>query len=81
MSIDKKASYQLIQVGLNVRFYRGLENLTQEELAARAEISIPSLSRLESANVFSNTELMTLLKIAIALDISPAKFFEFREKN
>jgi len=81
MSIDKDASYQLLQVGLNVRFYRNLENITQEELAERAGISSPSVSRLENPNNFSNTELITILKIAIALGVSPAKFFEFRDKN
>jgi len=81
MSIDIDASNQLIQIGLNVRFYRNLENLTQEELAERAGISIPSVSRLENPNQYSNTELMTLLKIAIALGVSPAKFFEFRTKD
>jgi len=80
MDIVKKTNEQLLQIGLNVRFYRGLQNITQAELAERASVSISATSRLENANAYTNSELMTLLRIAIALDIHPSKLFEFREK-
>ena len=81
MKVNKMANEQLIQIGLNVRFYRDLVNLTQAELSERAEISISALSKLENSNQYNNSELLTLLKIAIALDINPAKLFEFRTKQ
>jgi len=81
MDISKNANGQLIQIGLNVRFYRGLQDLTQAKLAERASVSISAISRLENASGITSSELMTLLKVAIALDIHPSKLFEFREKN
>jgi len=80
MDIVKMTNEQLLQIGLNVRFYRGLQNITQAELAERASVSISATSRLENANVYTNSELMTLLRIAIALDVHPSKLLEFREK-
>ena len=81
MDLTKKANEQLIQVGLNVEFYRKLENLTQAELAERSGVGISAISRLENSNLYTNSELLTILKIAIALDINPAKLFEFRTKE
>ena len=79
--IIKKANKQLIQIGLNVRTYRVMDSLTQAELAERAGLSVSAISKLENANVYTNSELVTILKIAMALNVHPSKLFEFRDKN
>ena len=63
-------------VGEAVRFYRKLAGITQEELARRAEIAPTSVVRLETGEV-RQPRYGTLMKLAVALRVSPAEFVRF----
>lgn len=51
----------------NVRLYRKRENLTQMELAERAELSLDSIKRVEGGK--TSLSLENFLRIAKALNI------------
>ena len=57
-------------VGVNIRYYRRLNNLTQEELAERVDVSSPYIGYLERGQKSPSLEL--LIRIASALNIEPA---------
>lgn len=61
-----------------IAFYRKRCKLTQIELAEKAGISRTHLSNIAAANVAVNPSLQTLLDIADALEIEPAKLLEFK---
>ena len=77
--LDADVNKQMIRLGLRVLHYRKLKNFTQEDLAERAGISVAVISRIE--NSASNTEVVTILKIANALKVEPHKLFDFRERE
>ena len=54
-----------------IRAWREHFNLTQQELAERANISQPALARLEKID--ANPRTATLKKLAVAMDISVAQ--------
>lgn len=70
---DETELYQVI--GLNVRFYRKKANLTQEQLAERAQISISYLSKIEAINCRKSMSIFVLNHIANALDVDIRDFF------
>lgn len=76
---DVIANRQLILLGLNIQKYRKLANLTQAELAEKAKLGLSAISRLENANRYTNSETLTILKVAIALNINPQKLFDFKD--
>ncbi len=57
-------------VGANIRYYRRLNNLTQEELAERVDVSSPYIGYLERGQKSPSLEL--LIRLAAALNIEPA---------
>lgn len=61
------------QVGKNVRYYRKLKGLTQEQLAESTETYGSYIGRLERGE--QNVQLETLHKIADALQISVYALF------
>lgn len=63
-------------VSKNVRKYRKLAGLTQEQLAVDIEISYDYLRRFESQLGREGLSLMSLYKISVVLGISMDKFFE-----
>jgi len=63
-------------VGEAIRFYRKRAGITQEELAKRAEIAPTSVVRLETGEV-RQPRYGTLMKLAGALQVSPAEFVRF----
>ncbi len=62
-----------IQLGRNIKRQRELANLTQEVLAEKAGISLDYLGKIE-VNI-NKPGLKTIFKLANALEISPAEFF------
>ncbi|MDM8520816.1 helix-turn-helix transcriptional regulator [Anaerolineales bacterium HSG6] len=58
----------LTVVGQNIKFYRAKLNLTQEELAQRAQINRSYLAGLENGK--RNTTLKTVEALALALGVS-----------
>ena len=63
-------------VSKNVRKYRKLAGLTQEQLAVDIEMSYDYLRRFESQLGREGLSLMSLYKISVVLGVSMDKFFE-----
>ena len=59
--------------GINLRHFRKLNNLTQEELSERLDITPAHLSRIENGKSFVTAELLDSL--CLIFNISPATFF------
>lgn len=55
----------------NIKYYRIKKNLTQEELAELADLSVSYIKQLESGKVFKNVSLIVLSKLATALNVEP----------
>lgn len=63
-------------VSKNVRKYRKLAGLTQEQLAVDIEMSYDYLRRFESQLGREGLSLMSLYKISVVLGVTMDKFFE-----
>ena len=63
------------KLGNKIKALRLHNNLTQEALAEKINISAKSLSQIELGNNFVSAE--TLEKICLALDIKPKSLFNF----
>ena len=63
-------------VAINVRKYRKLAGITQEQLAVDIDMSYDYLRRFESQRGKEGLSLKSLYKISIVLDIPMNKFFE-----
>lgn len=60
-------------VGANIRTLRKAKGLTQEQLAAEAEMAMRYVAGVERGE--ENPSLKFLVKIAAALSVSPADLF------
>lgn len=59
--------------GENLKHYRKLSNITQEELSEKLQINPSHLSRIENGKSFVTAELLDAL--CIIFNITPATFF------
>ena len=59
--------------GINLRHFRKLNNLTQEELSEKLEVTAIHLGRIENGKSFVTAELLDSL--CLIFNISPATFF------
>lgn len=66
----------MVQIGLNIMYYRKQQGLTQEQLAEMVEITQQHLQRVETAH--SVPSLSKLLDIADALGVPVQKLFDAR---
>ena len=57
-----------VQLGINIKKYRNLQNLTQQELADKAGITLNHLGKIEVA--YSRPSLDTIIDIANAFNIT-----------
>ncbi len=57
-------------IAKNIRKYRKIKNLTQEQLALRAEISYDFMRRIETGKGKIGFSVQTLYKIATVLEVS-----------
>ena len=67
------------RIGARIREARKAAGMTQEQLAEAVGISAPYLSELECATKFASLGVM--LRIASALDVSPAQLFTDGQAN
>ncbi len=67
------------EIGRKIAFYRNLRGLSQEELAAKIEVSTSHLSKIEALNTNISFSLDMLLLIAEGLDVDIAAFFNSTE--
>lgn len=58
------------KISINIKKYRKVKHLTQEELAEEADISYDFMRRIESSHGKCGFSVYTLYKIAVALDVS-----------
>lgn len=63
-------------VSKNVRKYRKLANITQEQLAVDIDMSYDYLRRFESQEGKEGLSLKSLYKISVVLGVTMDKFFE-----
>ena len=68
-------------ISKNVRKYRKLSNITQEQLAVGIDMSYDYLRRFESQQGREGLSLMSLYKISVVLGVSMDKFFEKENAN
>jgi transcriptional regulator with XRE-family HTH domain len=61
----------VVKIGENLKRERVRALLTQQELAARAGVGYPTISRIE--NDHAEPHFRTIRKLAKALDIDPAE--------
>ncbi len=66
----------LVTVSKNVRKYRKLAGITQEQLAVDIDISYDYIRRFESQHGKEGLSLISLYKISIVLNTKMDKFFE-----
>lgn len=79
---DFKFDYNIIEtIAFNVRKYRKLQKLTQEQLALDMGVSPEFLRKFETTKGSEGLSLMSLYKISIILGVSIDKFFEPIDNN
>ncbi len=69
-AIDKEG---LILIGLRIKHLRKEKDMSQEQIAFSANISLSQISKLESGK--HNTSLSSILSICKALNITVSDFF------
>ena len=69
---------QLMELGLNIAYYRKLKGMTQAQLAQEVGISRTHISNIEAPKMATQISVETLLKVADVLDIKTWKLFAFR---
>ena len=65
-------------IGSRIRDARINRRMSQADLAAKANISLPHISNIEAPNIKTSISLDSLLDIAEALGISVKDLFDFR---
>ena len=73
---NRDLNKQYINFITNVKYYRKLNGLTQEQLAEKAGISISYIKQIESFEQYKNTSMTIILKISGALNTSLAILFD-----
>ena len=67
--------YEYITLIKNIKKYRIMNNLTQEQLAEMTDLSSSYIKQIESQRYFKNITINTLFKIAKALNINVSDLF------
>lgn len=60
----------------NIRHYRKLRRLTQEQLAEQAELSTSYIKQIESGKEYKNISLTTMLSLSKVLDVPITELFK-----
>lgn len=66
----------MVKISLNIKKYRKLANITQEQLAVDVGKSYDFIRRLEYKKGAIGCSIDTLYKISVVLGVSMDKFFE-----
>lgn len=72
----KFEEYIMVRVSKNIRKYRKIANITQEQLAVDVEKSYDFIRRLEYKNGKIGCSVDTLYRISVVLGITMDKLFE-----
>ena len=65
------------RIGLKIKYYRNLRELTQEVLSEKINCSVNYLSLIENGR--KNISLKMIYRISTALNVSAAKIFDVDE--
>lgn len=76
--MSENINTQLMELGLNIAYYRKLKGMTQAQLAQEVGISRTHISNIEAPKMATQISVETLLKVADVLDIRTWKLFAFR---
>lgn len=76
--MSENINAQLMELGLNIAYYRKLKGMTQAQLAQEVGISRTHISNIEAPKMATQISVETLLKVADVLDIKIWKLFAFR---
>lgn len=74
--MQKKHISKYKRLGLNIAYYRKINNLSQEKLAEMINISRTHMSRIETADCAVSLDV--IFDICETLKVPPEKLFEFR---
>ena len=77
MNEKRRHEYKLL--GLNIAYYRKLNNLTQLQLAEKINISRTHMSNIEAPNMPTSISLETLLDISDALNVPISSLLDFEK--
>lgn len=79
--MDVKKIMIFRQIGAKIAYYRTLRQMTQAELAKRANLSKGSIGRIERGKYNKGVPISTLLDIAESLRIDLASLVTFSEEE
>lgn len=68
------------KIGQNIKKYRIISGLTQQQLADKAQISLSYLSKIESAKCSKSMSVSVLNQLANVLNLKIETFFEGESK-
>ncbi len=74
-------SERIKRIGLRIAFYRKQRRLTQKMLAEKANISTSYLSKIESAGTDVAFSLLSLFRLADALELEPYRLLMPIDEN
>ncbi len=73
---NKELNKQYINFVDNVKYYRKLNNMTQEELAEKADLSASYIKQIESYAIYKNPTMNAMLNISKALNVKLSILFD-----
>ena len=79
VEVDQISRMKLLKVGVKIKSQRMMKKITQEQLSVLTGIDKQTISRIESVNQEHNPELLSILKLAVAMDVDIRKFFDFSD--
>ena len=68
---------KLIRLGLNISYFRKVKGLTQEQLAELVGVERSYISKIEAPNMYTSFSMELLCKIAVVLDVTESRLFDF----
>jgi len=74
--LDEQSKKDLKIVGLRVRYYRSIKDMSMEELAAQAGVSEQVIRNLESAKNFTNHGVGMFMRVSRILGVTMGKLFD-----
>ena len=77
----RKRDFFFLVIGAKVAYYRTLRQMTQAELAKRANLSKGSIGRIERGKYNKGVPISTLLDIAESLRVDLASLVTFNEEE
>lgn len=72
--MNKTDIYKVIRK--NIKKYRKLKNMTQAELAEKADLSYDYIRQIESEKIANTFSVQTIYDISVALDVSIELLFK-----